>query len=205
MFQKVSRVFQKSFKSILSKIEGYFKGVFSGFHGHLKEFQREFHGSFKGISRLFQRSFKDIPKKFQRRFVEVSKKALVCFKKIWRKKSFKGVSRMFQLSFVWPICCCMDLIAAFLPITSFSNASSFILISSKLFKGSNSNFNFTDFFFVEWTTVYAEFAMAALIIKLWWYIVYFCLLKISSEISLCWNWRWGCPKKLYFLLLQTGG
>ena len=51
VLQKVSRVFHKNFKSILSKIERYFKGVFSGFYGHLKEFQREFQGSFKSVSR----------------------------------------------------------------------------------------------------------------------------------------------------------
>ena len=42
VFQKVSRAFHKSFKSILRKNEGYFKGVFSGFHGHFTNVSRVF-------------------------------------------------------------------------------------------------------------------------------------------------------------------
>ena len=37
-FEKVLRVFQKSFEGVSRKIKGCFNGVLSGFQGYLKEF-----------------------------------------------------------------------------------------------------------------------------------------------------------------------
>ena len=81
VFNKLSKMFQESFKGVSRKIEGCFKGDFSGFQGYLKEVQRNyrevskvFQGSLKGVLRRFLGCFKEVSRVFQERLKDVSMK-----------------------------------------------------------------------------------------------------------------------------------
>ena len=52
-FREISRVFQESFKGVLTKIEGGFRS-FKGVQGYLKEVENMCLGGFNGVSRKFQ-------------------------------------------------------------------------------------------------------------------------------------------------------